>query len=156
MIREILGETIDGHFYIEKELDPNYTQFRLFVYADNPYYKHPYGTESVSVGLVSTKKNTLNIALEERYYDMDITVRNLACTGESDSVWIRKVLTNGNHVEPVLFTGCVDQKTDLLPVISFEENISFEVIRKREMMVDTIIRSFMLQPIAVNEIHIEY
>lgn len=156
LIREPLGETVDGKFFIEKEIDRNFTQFRLYVFADDEYYTHPFSEESDIVGLTSTRKNEIELELSPRFFEIETTVINTACTDDTDSLWIRKIFDNGNEVEPALFTGCYNQVTDMLPTISFESNISYEVTRKRAGVTDKFMLDYELESNKLNQITIEY
>lgn len=150
-----LGFTDDeGHFEIKYKSGTKEKNFQLLVYPEGPYYLPNWmGGPVKTVELNKNGKNELTIELT-KVITTSITLNNASCFDETDSVWIR--FPNVETFGSTAYTGCLNDSLLDYSYGTYDQNVQFATVSKKNSIYDTLYHDFTLSKDAENNVVINY
>lgn len=151
---ESLGHTgEDGRLKVKHRIPRNYSGLKAKIHVPG-YYGLVGWPVTRDVSIAARGKNVLIVELDPRYPYL-LTLKNINCTGASDSIWI----TLPNAGPPLIYTGCIDSTLTgmygLTNMVS-EPLVTFDITTKKSGVVNTYSESFSLLPAELTSIQIDY
>lgn len=87
-------------------------------------------------------------------YAFKITLYNANCQGDLDSAWFN--FLNSPNYTPQLYTGCMNDSPLGLPIWNFDKVVNFQIISKKNGLLDTSNYQKVLLPESLNEFTLDY
>lgn len=97
----------DGKLHIEHPIEKNYVGMELHIYPPGPYHWSTSIPTYRKIGVYATSQNKHNVVFQA-IYQYNLTVKNVGCTGSSDSLLINGHGSISWEPEWFYFTGCID------------------------------------------------
>lgn len=146
------GSFVNGQLHSSVEL-PRSIQSATLAIDCGSYYSIP-GTNLASHYItVSRGINEKTIAVNP-VYSFKVTLYNGNCQGNSDSAWFN--FLNSPLYVPKLYTGCMNDSPIGLPIWNLDKIAKFQIISKKNGLLDTIDYQQILNAETLNEFTLEY
>lgn len=157
---ELLGQTQDGRFHIEKEFDSEINYPQVAANGTDYYHLDPKRRQSSQFYSLSANGPNEEVVLEILpLYRMDISFKNTECFNETDSLFFTLVeYTIGEEDLFVYDTlvGCYEGVSELIPSSISGKELNFIAYIKRDGVRDQIETRYFLEPFIENDIVFEY
>ena len=153
--------TIEGELYAEVPVFKKDDDFVL-KYKSDTYYMPFDADENTYIGyhkLEKTELNQLTIILDPITFSTELTLNNITCIDETDSMWIA-LYEKGDWSTETLYTGCIEEvlykiKADTR-ILTDGNEFKVNIRTKKGGVEDSYVVNHVLLPEIVNELRLDY
>lgn len=146
------GSFTNGILFVKKDLPRNVYVGELLVYLEK-YYSIPSSPYARRMYQIRGGINEINDLIDP-IYRMEIAIHNVSCQGATDTAWVKALYVpdSTNRV----YTGCATGVPGNLPIWYTGNAVSFQVISKKNGVIDTLEIHKVLEAEMLNHFTLEY